>query len=99
MNVLRQSADNEIVLQLGLDVAAYPTLSLRFCQNGAEVLRKTRADCVVEGNVLRLKLRPEETARLSPQRFALELVATSADGDDTVISEEITGMVARSKTR
>ena len=97
MEVLRQSATNDVTLELGLDMEQYPKFVIRFFQNGREILRKYSEDCVVESGRVQLSLRADEAALFSPQRFAVEIAVTSADGSVTLVSDEITGLVARSK--
>lgn len=96
MDVLRQGVSHELKLALGLDVTQYPNIVLRFFQNGREILRKSGEELEVENGAVRLQLRADETALLSPQRFALEVTAGDGEKSVTLLSEDLSGLVKRS---
>lgn len=96
MNVLRQGVSNELVLALEVDRERYPRMEVRFVQNGQTLMIKTAEEGAFEEDGFHLLLREDETARFSPQRFAMEIWVKNESGSECRRSDSIPGIVDRS---
>lgn len=97
MNCIKQSATNEICIETGMELKELKSIEAVLFQDGQELLRRTGDECVMDGSSLSFRLESWESARLSPARFLIQLLAE--DGENRYISESIEGCVERSEIR
>lgn len=67
---------------LPFDVSIIDKMILVYAQNDKEVVRKTKDDCELSGNVITVKLTQKETLRFNPRhKIEIQIKALTVGGD------------------